>query len=127
MPTLYEGWGPESLGEGLQRTWTGVMGYSKDALPYVGAVPGRPGQFINAGHHGHGTSFCVLKCCSSALDDEFEFDFAATGMARIATCARGLAKLILGKDQEDWSVTDLPEAFQWTSERLGRTPWAFTL
>ncbi len=31
-----------------------VMGYSDDGFPYVGTVPGKPGQYICAGFNGHG-------------------------------------------------------------------------
>ncbi|KIJ23063.1 hypothetical protein M422DRAFT_196383, partial [Sphaerobolus stellatus SS14] len=37
------------------------------------------------------------------------------GMARIMTCARGIAKLLQGAS---WSETGLPECFEPTSERL---------
>ena len=30
------------------------MGYTQDGFPYVGEVPGKPGQFIRAGFTGHG-------------------------------------------------------------------------
>jgi gamma-glutamylputrescine oxidase len=34
--------------------WAGVVGYSVDALPYVGEVPGRPGLWVAGGYSGHG-------------------------------------------------------------------------
>ncbi|KAK5170699.1 uncharacterized protein LTR77_005289 [Saxophila tyrrhenica] len=34
--------------------WTGIMGFSRDELPWVGAVPSRPGLYISAGYTGHG-------------------------------------------------------------------------
>ncbi|KAF2152994.1 DAO-domain-containing protein [Myriangium duriaei CBS 260.36] len=37
-----------------QQIWTGVMGYSRDALPHVGPVLGKEGLFIAAGFTGHG-------------------------------------------------------------------------
>lgn len=30
------------------------MGYSNDGFPYVGPVPGRPGQYLCGGFSGHG-------------------------------------------------------------------------
>ncbi|KAJ7090852.1 FAD dependent oxidoreductase [Mycena belliarum] len=59
-------------------------------VPYVGELHDKPGAFVCAGHHGH-------------------------GMARIMTCARGLAALIQGAP---WASTGLPECFQPTRERL---------
>jgi glycine/D-amino acid oxidase-like deaminating enzyme len=34
--------------------WTGIMGISKDCLPFLGELPGKTGQYIAAGYHGHG-------------------------------------------------------------------------
>jgi glycine/D-amino acid oxidase-like deaminating enzyme len=45
------GWGEQAIGEGLTRTWTGVMGYTIDRLPLIGPVPGRPGLFLSAGYN----------------------------------------------------------------------------
>ena len=42
-------------------------------------------------------------------------DFVYIGMARIMTCAKGLAKIIQGAS---WADTGLPECFQPTPERL---------
>ncbi|KAI5862454.1 FAD dependent oxidoreductase [Durotheca rogersii] len=80
------------LGEGLLHAWAGIVAMTPDSVPLVGPVPGRDGQWICAGFNGH-------------------------GMARIFTCAPGVAKLILGGTWED---TGLPECFQMTEERLER-------
>lgn len=34
--------------------WSGIMGYSRDDHPWVGAVPGRPGVYLSGGYTGHG-------------------------------------------------------------------------
>ncbi|KAI9842276.1 MAG: hypothetical protein M1837_007345 [Sclerophora amabilis] len=34
--------------------WTGIMGYSRDEVPWVGGVPGKEGLFVAAGYTGHG-------------------------------------------------------------------------
>jgi len=34
--------------------WVGTVGYSDDELPFVGAVPGRPGLYAAGGYSGHG-------------------------------------------------------------------------
>ncbi|VDB89216.1 unnamed protein product [Peniophora sp. CBMAI 1063] len=87
----FEGWrGTFAPGEGYDYAWSGILGNTTDGLPYVGAVPGKPGQWMCAGHNGH-------------------------GMARIFTCAPGLVKLIQGGS---WADTDLPEVFEITPERL---------
>ncbi|EJT99929.1 nucleotide-binding domain-containing protein [Dacryopinax primogenitus] len=92
MKDNFDGWGDEAHGEGLERVWAGISGYTGDGLSYIGAFPGKEGQFVCAGFHGH-------------------------GMARIATCARGVAMLMLGRA---WEETELPECFQITKERLER-------
>jgi len=35
--------------------------YSSDLHPHIGKVPGKPGQWICAGFHGHGMSFILLS------------------------------------------------------------------
>lgn len=50
----FEGWkqtenGP---GEGIQYSWSGIIGLSADGVPFVGELPEKPGQWICAGHHG---------------------------------------------------------------------------
>ncbi|GBE83026.1 DAO-domain-containing protein [Sparassis crispa] len=87
------GWGTKTApGQGYEYSWSGIIGRSADGVPYVGAVPGKPGQWIIGGHNGH-------------------------GMARIFTAAPGLVKLIQGGI---WSDTGLPECFEVTAERLAR-------
>jgi glycine/D-amino acid oxidase-like deaminating enzyme len=34
--------------------WVGTVGYTDDQLPFVGAVPGRPGLYVAGGYSGHG-------------------------------------------------------------------------
>ncbi|CAD0088432.1 unnamed protein product [Aureobasidium mustum] len=80
----------ERHGEGLDHAWTGIIAMTPDSVPYVGAIEELPGQYICAGFNGH-------------------------GMARIFTCAPGLAKLMLGGS---WEETGLPECFQYGKERL---------
>jgi glycine/D-amino acid oxidase-like deaminating enzyme len=77
-------------GEGLQDAWTGIIGMTTDSVPFVGNMS--DGQYICAGFNGH-------------------------GMARIFTCAPGVAKLVLGGE---WSETGLPECFEFSQERLAR-------
>lgn len=79
-------------GEGADHYWTGIIAMTPDSVPMVGAVDGKEGQWINAGHNGH-------------------------GMARIWTCSPGLAKLMLG---EPWSATGLPECFEYSKARIDK-------
>ncbi|KAI9744496.1 MAG: hypothetical protein M1818_002025 [Claussenomyces sp. TS43310] len=77
-------------GEGLDHAWNGVIAMTSDSVPYVGAIEEMPGQYICAGFNGH-------------------------GMARIFTCAPGVARLATGGN---WADTGLPECFQITQDRL---------
>ncbi|KIK61775.1 hypothetical protein GYMLUDRAFT_96617 [Collybiopsis luxurians FD-317 M1] len=90
MATHYEGWGIENAGEGLLCDWTGIMGYTREDIPFVGKLDGKPNAYINAGHCGH-------------------------GMGRIVSCSKGIATLICGGS---WKETGLPECFQPSSDRL---------
>jgi glycine/D-amino acid oxidase-like deaminating enzyme len=49
MPANFHNWGAEGYGEGLTRTWVGIMGDSADELPLVGGVPDKEGVYIAAG------------------------------------------------------------------------------
>ncbi len=49
----------------ITHRWSGTMGFSRDALPLVGAVPGSPGALVAAGFTGHGFGFAWT--CGSAL------------------------------------------------------------
>lgn len=71
--------------------WTGIIGMTPDAVPFIGPIPGKKGQYVAAGYNGH-------------------------GMARIFLCAPALARYML---MGDWDP-DMPEAFRVTPERLGR-------
>ncbi|KAG5754617.1 hypothetical protein H9Q70_002723 [Fusarium xylarioides] len=88
MQRTFVGW--EDSGARLDRVWTGIMGYSTDSLPHVGAVPGRDGVFVIAGFHGHGMPVIFL---------------AAKG---IAAMTQGLA----------YEKTGMPSLFKTSKDRL---------
>lgn len=46
--------GAESQLDDALSGWTGIMGFSCDGSPWVGAVPDSPGLWISAGFTGHG-------------------------------------------------------------------------
>ncbi|KAI9758010.1 MAG: hypothetical protein M4579_003246 [Chaenotheca gracillima] len=48
------GFGKEIEPLEAEAEWTGVMGYSRDDLPWIGGVPGMEGVFLSAGYAGHG-------------------------------------------------------------------------
>jgi gamma-glutamylputrescine oxidase len=45
---------PALSGVTIEREWTGIMGFSKDFNPLIGALPQRSGCYIAAGYTGHG-------------------------------------------------------------------------
>jgi glycine/D-amino acid oxidase-like deaminating enzyme len=50
----FEGWKAAGYGpgEGFDYSWSGIIGLSADGVPFIGALPGKPGQWVCAGHHG---------------------------------------------------------------------------
>ncbi|KAL5337060.1 FAD dependent oxidoreductase-domain-containing protein [Aspergillus crustosus] len=89
MQRCFHGW--EKSGARVDSVWTGVMGYSWDSHPHVGAVSGEDGQFVLAGFNGHGMPVAFLS---------------ALGVARM---------VVEGIDFKD---TGVPEVFQTTEDRL---------
>lgn len=78
--------------------WTGIMGYSRDAHPWVGAVPaaagGGDGLWLCAGYTGH-------------------------GMPNAALCGRAAAAMLLGAiNNNDDEEIDLPPEYELTEARL---------
>ncbi|KAF7334772.1 Fad dependent oxidoreductase [Mycena sanguinolenta] len=65
LPRHFEGWPKEDLaeGEGLAHAWTGECPHVS-CFPYVGELQDKPGAFICAGHHGHGTRFPSFFCAA---------------------------------------------------------------
>jgi glycine/D-amino acid oxidase-like deaminating enzyme len=51
----------------ITHRWSGTMGFSRDGLPLVGAVPGAPGALVAAGFTGHGFGFAWV--CGRSLVD----------------------------------------------------------
>ncbi|EHL01807.1 hypothetical protein M7I_2159 [Glarea lozoyensis 74030] len=76
--------------------WTGIMGFSRDGRPWVGAVPeelgGGKGLWICAGFTGH-------------------------GMPNATGCAKAVVELMLGKEGEE---VDLPSVHRVGRERVER-------
>lgn len=46
--------------QGITHRWAGIMGFSRDGLPLVGAAPGLGGAVVAAGFTGHGFGFAAL-------------------------------------------------------------------
>jgi len=89
MQKLFYDW--ENSEATVQSIWTGVMGYSWDSAPHVGAVPEKDGQFIAAGFNGH-------------------------GMPVIFLAAKGLAKMLLTGNT--FAEVGLPKLYETSKKRL---------
>ena len=67
------------------------MGYSSDGFPFIGNLPGKPGQYLCAGFSGH-------------------------GMPQVFLSAKAIASMVVeGTMLEE---TDLPQLYRLTRERL---------
>ncbi|KAJ3102611.1 hypothetical protein HDU97_000395 [Phlyctochytrium planicorne] len=76
----------------VEKEWAGIMGWSVDGLPYVGAVPDVEGrQWIAAGYSGH-------------------------GMPRAFLCGKAVAEMCAGVKERDWEFPE--EMFKVTRKRL---------
>lgn len=94
--------GEKEVAKGLEASmeWTGIMAYSRDQAPWIGAVPealgGGEGLFVASGFTGH-------------------------GMPRCALAGRGVARIMSG----DTKGHGLPKAFVASEERAekARATW----
>lgn len=90
-----QAWGEDHEDGRIRKEWTGIMGYSSDALPLIGEVPGEKDLWVAASFQGHGMVLCWL-------------------------CAKALAAMVTGEVEGlgEW----FPEAFKVTQERMD-LPW----
>jgi glycine/D-amino acid oxidase-like deaminating enzyme len=42
-------------------SWSGIMCHTKDGLPLVGPIPGKPNQYVMAGFNGYGFSHALTS------------------------------------------------------------------
>ncbi|KIW46395.1 uncharacterized protein PV06_02067 [Exophiala oligosperma] len=92
MQRTFAGW--ENSGAYTDKVWTGIMGYSSDFMPYIGEMPGKPGQMVLAGFSGHGMPLILLSAKAVA-------DMLRTG--------------------KKFEETGVPSVFKVTKERLEST------
>ena len=82
--------------------WTGIMGYSRDEVPWVGPVPGKEGVFVAAGFTGHGMPNAWLS--GKAVARMVDSRIAGGQMGEAVEAAR--------------KATGLPRAYQVSIERI---------
>jgi len=97
---------PEREDEKLEfqavKEWTGIMGFSRDEVPWVGPAPGREGVFVAAGYTGHGMPNTWLS---------------GKAVARMVGARLGGEEV--GKAVEvAREATGLPRAYQVSAERI---------
>jgi glycine/D-amino acid oxidase-like deaminating enzyme len=99
---------PERPDEKLEmqavRQWTGIMGFSRDEVPWVGPVPGKEGVFVAAGYTGHGMPNTWLSGKSVA-----SMVAASLGGEDVVAAVEAARK-----------VTGLPRAYQVSTERIAK-------
>lgn len=61
---------PDLARVGVEMEWTGIMGFSHDANPLVGRLPGSRNRFVAAGYTGHG--MCMAFAAGKALAEMIE-------------------------------------------------------
>ncbi|WIG57480.1 MAG: hypothetical protein OJF49_000224 [Ktedonobacterales bacterium] len=44
----------------VEQRWAGIMAFSADGLPFVGALPGVPDVYVSGGYTGHGNAYALL-------------------------------------------------------------------
>ncbi|KAJ4415583.1 hypothetical protein N0V85_002664 [Neurospora sp. IMI 360204] len=84
-------WGEDHPDGRVRKEWTGIMGYTPDGFPMVGAVPGETGFWLSCGFQGHGMVLCWM-------------------------CAKALVEIMEGRDNEELKAW-FPEAFRIRFER----------
>ena len=98
MQRTYRGW--EDSGAKIDKIWSGVMGYSYDSNPHVGAVPGKPGQCIWAGFNGHGMPVIWLAAKELANMVVEDVEFEKTGLPRLfKTTQERIDRARMGKEE----------------------------
>ncbi|KIW97090.1 uncharacterized protein Z519_02482 [Cladophialophora bantiana CBS 173.52] len=85
-------WGTDNPEGRCRRIWSGVMGFSSDGYPFVGPVPDEAGLYLAASFQGHGMVLCFL-------------------------CARAVASMIEGKDDEELKSW-FPTCYRVSLERM---------
>ncbi len=74
---------PEVARFGAEMTWTGIMAGTKDGLPLVGGLPGRPGEYACLAFNGYGMSFAYLAGATIVdMLEDGRSDRAAAAMFR---------------------------------------------
>ncbi|CAI7580608.1 unnamed protein product [Penicillium pancosmium] len=103
MQETYRGW--ENTGAKIDKIWTGVMGYSYDSNPHIGAVPGSDkDQYILAGFNGHGMPVIWLSSKELAKMIIHDIPFEQTSMPRLFQTSQFRIDRALNGKTEDGDI-----------------------
>lgn len=100
MQRTYYGW----EGAKIDKLWSGVMGYSYDSNPHIGAVPGESDQYILAGFNGHGMPVIWLSSKEVAKMIMEDVSFEKTGLPRLFQSTQFRIDRALNGKEEDGDI-----------------------
>ncbi|KAJ5524710.1 hypothetical protein N7494_011360 [Penicillium frequentans] len=100
MQRTYYGW----EGAKIDKLWSGVMGYSYDSNPHIGAVPGESDQYILAGFNGHGMPVIWLSSKEVAKMVMEDVSFDKTGLPGLFQSTQFRIDRALNGKEEDGDI-----------------------
>lgn len=102
MQRTYRGW--EKTGAKVDKIWTGVMGYSYDSHPHIGAIPKKPNQYIAAGFNGHGMPVIWLGAKGLARMVTEDSPYEKSGLPRLFQTTQARIDVALNGREEDGDI-----------------------
>ncbi|PPR02295.1 hypothetical protein CVT24_011632 [Panaeolus cyanescens] len=105
----------------VKALWTGIMGLSADALPWVGRIPSsisERSQPNPAAQYSDVSSEPKFRARSLTAPGEWICaGFSGEGMVHAWLCGRAVAHMVLGEPDEDRHTPVLPSSFLITEQR----------
>lgn len=102
MQRTFHGW--ETSGAKIDKTWSGVMGYSYDSNPHIGRIPAKENQFIIAGFNGHGMPVIWLSAKELAKMVATQIPFEKTSMPRLFQTSQFRIDRAMSGREEDGDI-----------------------
>jgi len=99
----------------LRTSWTGIMGWSADLIPWVGAVPSLLTlRSPNPAVRNEGTE----KWESVSGREWISAGYSGEGMTHAWLCGKAIAFMVLGLEEEEKVANWLPEEYRVTEKRV---------
>ncbi|KAL8392701.1 hypothetical protein RB595_002770 [Gaeumannomyces hyphopodioides] len=109
------GQGAAEFGGATALDWTGIMGFSRDRIPWVGRVPeshgGGPGLFLCAAYTGRGLTSAPL-CAKWVVHDMMAAEEATATAVAAAAAAAALPAADGHCDADDTPMSHMPAGFR---------------